>query len=175
MYQKFLRVIENANITISTYECDDMPPQTVDPTQGTVAFGAALFGWAFTLSQFARIYSQKFKVPKEILMKKLWGDNYFDPELKQWTTNDTTANGVKLERGFVQFILNPIIRLARNIMDNDKPKVFKITTELGINLSHDEKEQEGKELLRIVFMKWLHAAEALLEMIVTKLPSPKVA
>ena len=25
MYQKFLRVIENANIIISTYECDDMP------------------------------------------------------------------------------------------------------------------------------------------------------
>jgi elongation factor 2 len=101
MYQKFLRVIENANITISTYECEDMPPQTVDPTEGTVAFGAALFGWAFTLTKFARIYSEKFNISKDILTKKLWGDNYYDPEIKQWITSRTSASGNKLERGFV--------------------------------------------------------------------------
>ena len=61
MYQKFQRVIENANIIISTYESEDMPEsQQVDPTKGTVAFGAALFGWAFTLRTFARVYSKKF-------------------------------------------------------------------------------------------------------------------
>jgi elongation factor 2 len=47
-----------------------------------VAFGAALFGWAFTLSKFSRIYSKKFNISKDVLMKKLWGDNYYDPELK---------------------------------------------------------------------------------------------
>lgn len=58
MYQKFQRVIESANVTIATYDQGDMPePQAVDPTEGTVAFGAALFGWGFTLSKFARIYS----------------------------------------------------------------------------------------------------------------------
>lgn len=31
---------------------------------------------------------------------------------------------------------------------------------------------EKKDLLRNVFMKWLNAADTLLEMIVTKLPSP---
>ena len=25
MYQRFLRVIENVNVVISTYECEDMP------------------------------------------------------------------------------------------------------------------------------------------------------
>jgi len=54
MYQNFQKVIENANVIISTYECDDMgESQQVDPTNGTVAFGSALFGWAFTLTKFA--------------------------------------------------------------------------------------------------------------------------
>jgi elongation factor 2 len=50
MYQNFQRVIENANVIISTYECEDMgEAQQVDPTKGTVAFGSALFGWASPL------------------------------------------------------------------------------------------------------------------------------
>ena len=54
MYQNFQRVIENANVIISTYEFEDMGESNqVDPTNGTVAFGSALFGWAFTLTRFA--------------------------------------------------------------------------------------------------------------------------
>lgn len=79
MYQNFQRVIENANVIISTYEADDMGEgQQVDPTKGTVAFGSALFGWAFTLTRFAKIYSDKFKVDFEKMMVKLWGDNFYD-------------------------------------------------------------------------------------------------
>ena len=63
MYQNFLRVIENTNVVISTYECEDMGESLqVDPTNGTVAFGSALFGWAFTLTRFAKIYSKKFGI-----------------------------------------------------------------------------------------------------------------
>ena len=55
MYQSFQRVIENANVLISTYECEDMgESQQVDPTKGTVAFGSGYFGWAFTLTRFAK-------------------------------------------------------------------------------------------------------------------------
>jgi len=83
MYQNFQRVIENANVIISTYECDDMgESQQVDPTNGSVAFGSALFGWAFTLTRFARVYSEKFKLDILKLMQKLWGDNYFSPAKK---------------------------------------------------------------------------------------------
>jgi len=83
MYQRFVRTIENANVTISTYEAEDIQESyQVDPTNGTVAFGAAIFGWAFTLKQFARVYSYKFKIDQNVLMKKLWGDNYYDPSLR---------------------------------------------------------------------------------------------
>ena len=79
---------------ISTYECDDMgESQQVDPTIGTVAFGSALFGWAFTLTKFARTYSSKFKLDRERLMKKLWGDNFFSPEEKKFVTDSNLPNG----------------------------------------------------------------------------------
>jgi elongation factor 2 len=85
MYQNFQRVVENANVIISTYECDDMgESQQVDPTNGTVAFGSALFGWAFTLTRFATTYSDKFKLDRSKLMKKFWGDNFFNPAIKQF-------------------------------------------------------------------------------------------
>lgn len=118
MYQRFLRTIESVNVVISTYEQDDSGVTLpVDPTEGNVAFGAALFGWAFTLDKFAKIYSKKFKIDQKILAKKLWGDNYYDPTKRKFVTEDTTEDGRKLQRTFVEFIMDPIIRLMRNIME----------------------------------------------------------
>ena len=66
LYQTFLRTVENVNVIISTYVDDDGPMGEimVDPAKGTVGFGSGLHGWAFTLKQFAEIYSDKFKVIK---------------------------------------------------------------------------------------------------------------
>jgi elongation factor 2 len=173
MYQNFQRVVENANVIISTYECDDMgESQQVDPCKGTVAFGSALFGWAFTLTRFAKIYAEKFKVDFDKMMLKLWGDNFFDAKNKKWTTEEISDEGTNLKRCFVQFIMDPVVKLCRNIMDGNKEAVFKMLTSLEINLKPEEKERVGKELFKCVFQKWINAADALIEMIVTKLPSP---
>jgi len=54
MYQNFLRVIENVNVIVATYEMEDMGEcLQIDPQLGTCAMGSALFGWAFTLTKFA--------------------------------------------------------------------------------------------------------------------------
>jgi len=176
MYQTFQRVIESANVIISTYECDDMgESQQVDPTIGTVAFGSALFGWAFTLTKFARTYSSKFKLDREKLMKKLWGDNYFSPEEKKFVTDSNLPNGDQLPRCFVQFIMKPIIMLCRNCMDDKMDAVYKMIDSLGLVLKTEEKEKRKKDLFKCVFQKWINAAEALIEMIIMKLPSPRKA
>jgi elongation factor 2 len=176
MYQNFQRVIENANVIISTYEVEDMgEQQQVDPTKGTVAFGSALFGWAFTLTRFARIYSDKFKVDFDKMMNKLWGDNFYDAKGKKWKTDEIADDGSNLKRCFVQFIMEPIIRMCRNIMDNNKEAVWKMLGHLEINLRTEDKDKQGKDLLKAVFQKWINAADALLEMIVLKLPSPAKA
>lgn len=108
-------------------------------------------------------------------MKKLWGDNYYDPTIKQFITEPVSSDGKPLERTFVEFIINPIMRLFKNIMEDKRENVFKIVNSLGLTLTNEQKEMSGKPLLKAVFMKWLNAAEALLEMIVEKLPSPVVA
>ena len=176
MYQTFQRVIENANVIIATYEADDMGEgQQVDPTKGTVAFGSALFGWAFTLTRFAKIYADKFKVDFDKMMQKLWGDNFFDSKGKKWKVDEVADDGTNLKRCFVQFIMEPVIRLCRNIMDGNKEAINKMLTTLEINLKTEDKEKQGKDLFKCVFQKWLNAADALLEMIVMKLPSPAKA
>lgn len=128
-----------------------MEAQTVDPVEGTVAFGSAKFGWAFTLTKFARTYAKQLKVDPSILIKKFWGDNYFDHSTKKWVTTDEGADGTKLKRGFVEFIIDPIIRLVTFIMEDKKEEVFKICEKQGIVLPNEEKELSGNNLMKKVF------------------------
>ena len=54
-------------------------------------------------------------------------------------------------------------------------KVNKMLSTLEITLKADELKLQGKHLMKNVFQKWINAAEALLEMIILKLPSPVTA
>ena len=108
-------------------------------------------------------------------MRRLWGDNYYNPALKKFQNTDQTPEGKQLQRSFTQFIMKPILQLSRNIMNENHEAVFKGLDILGITLKPVEKQLRGKDLLKNVFQKWLNAAEALLEMIILKLPSPMQA
>jgi elongation factor 2 len=177
MYQKFLRVIENVNVLIATYEDADTPHEElkalqIDPVIGTCAFGSALFGWAFTITKFAKVYAAKFGIEKAKMMEKLWGDNYFDQKAKKWKNHSKSDDDKELKRAFVQFMMEPVIRLCRATMNGEMEKVTKMLGTLEINLKPDELKLTGKHLMKNVFQKWINAAEALLEMIILKLPSP---
>lgn len=76
MYQDFVKIIDKVNSVQSTYVFEDTvqesneevklnelaSPKTpayldLNPSRGNVAFGAGRQNWAFTLSQFARLYA----------------------------------------------------------------------------------------------------------------------
>merc|ERR1719476_292956 len=80
-----------------------------------------------------------------------------------------------LPRAFCQFIMTPISQLMNSIMQDDKEKYEKMMGTLGIVLKGDEKHLTGKPLMKRAMQLWINAAETLLSMIVTKLPSPQVA
>merc|ERR1712160_39250 len=80
-----------------------------------------------------------------------------------------------LPRAFCQFIMTPINQLMRAIMDDQKDKYEKMMVTLGIVLKGDEKGLTGKPLMKRPMQIWINAADTLLSMIVSKLPSPKVA
>ena len=42
-----------------------------------------MHGWAFTLKQFAEIYADKFKIEVPKLMKRLWGDQFFNAKVRE--------------------------------------------------------------------------------------------
>ena len=46
---------------------------------------------------------------------------------------------------------------------------------LGVELKHEDKDKDGKQLLKTIMRTWLPAGEALLQMIAIHLPSPVVA
>lgn len=71
--------------------------------------------------------------------------------------------------------MKPITMLARNIMEGKTEQVWKMAENVGIKLTNDEKELTGKKLFKAIFKKWIPAADALLEMIILRLPSPAKA
>ncbi|KAF0456990.1 elongation factor 2 [Gigaspora margarita] len=175
LYTAFQRTIESVNVIISTYNDKSLGEIQVYPEKGTVAFGSGLHGWGFTLRQFARRYSKKFGVDQDKMMQKLWGENYFNPVTKKWSTKPFTPEGKPLERAFCSLVLDPIFKLFDAIMNFKKDTVDMMLEKLEIKLNNEEKEKDGKSLLKIVMRKFLPAADALLEMIVIHLPSPLTA
>lgn len=175
LYQTFSRTIESVNVIISMYNEKALGDVQVYPEQGTVAFGSGLHGWAFTLRQFANRYAKKFGVSTEKLMPKLWGDSYFNPKTKKWSSKAQDADGNQLERGFNMFVLDPIFKIFDAVMNFKKDAIPTLLEKLEINLTSDEKDLEGKALLKVIMRKFLPAGDSLLEMIVINLPSPVTA
>ena len=153
--------------------CPLSPPNQVDPTQGTVGFGSGLHGWAFTLKQFAEIYSTKFKIDPPKLMKRLWGDQFYNAKERKWNK----SGGEGYIRGFCQFVLDPIFKVSLlqrerrwscssspslppslqvfdAIMNFKKEETAKMIEKLQIKLESEDREKEGKPLLKAV-MRYL--------------------
>ena len=143
----------------------------VDPTKGNVGFGSGLQAWAFSLKQFAEMYSAKFKIEEKKLMRRFWGNNFYNITEKTWT-NQKKADNV---RGFVQYVLNPIYQVFDFCMNKSQHEVLGLVEKLNIKLDKDEQELTGKNLLKTVMRKWLPAGDTLLQMIAIHLPSPVTA
>jgi len=176
-YQSFSRAIESANVVIETCRDPILGDVQVDPSKGTVGFGSGLQGWGFTLQTFARMYAKKSGVKEEIWMKKVWGDNFFNPVTKKWVTQSLdTANGNQVcQRGFCQYVFGPINKMFDSVMNNEKDKYLKMLEGLDVKIPADAKEFVGKALLKRIMQTWLPLADTLLKMIVVHLPSPAKA
>ncbi|XP_070297306.1 elongation factor 2 [Salvelinus sp. IW2-2015] len=145
LFATFQRIVENVNVIIATYGEDEGGPMgsiMVDPMVGTVGFGSGLHGWAFTLKQFAEMYVAKFTAkgdqktemnPEERckkvedMMKKLWGEKFFDPSCGKFSKSATNAAGEKLPRTFCQLVLDPIFKPGIKNCDPKAPLMMYIS------------------------------------------------
>lgn len=173
LYQKFTRIVESVNVIIATYS-DEKGPMgdiKVDPARGSVGFGSGLHSWAFTLKQFAEMYAEKFGIDTEKLMNRMWGENFYNPQSKKWGKKQEPG----YKRAFCMFVLDPIYKMFDAIMNFKKDETAKLLEKLNIQLTSAEREEEGKNLLKIVMRKWIPAGDTLLQMIAIHLPSPVTA
>merc|ERR1712038_2111214 len=181
LFQTFSRIVENVNVIVATYADDDGPMGVVrgDVNNGSVGLGSGLHGWAFTLKQFAEMYATKFGVDTDKMMKKLWGESFFNPKTKKWSKTKDADN----KRSFCMYVLDPIYMVFDAIMNFKKEQteklLGKLTTAQGKLvkdvLKTEEKEMEGKPLMKAVMRNWLPAGEAMFQMICIHLPSPVTA
>ncbi|EPY18778.1 elongation factor 2 [Strigomonas culicis] len=174
-YQGFVKTLQNVNVVIATYNDPSMGDLQVSPDKGTVAIGSGLQAWAFSLTRFANMYAAKFGVDEMKMRERLWGDNFFDAKNKKWIKQETNADGDRVRRAFCQFCLDPVYQIFDAVMNEKKEKVEKMLKSLNIALTTEERDQVPKKLLKTIMMKFLPAAETLLQMIVAHLPSPKRA
>merc|ERR1712096_345250 len=173
LYKTFERIVENINAIIATYNDEDGPMGDiqVSPDNGTVGFGSGLHGWAFSLKQFATMYASKFGIDVQKLMKRLWGDNCFNPKTNKW------SKSMKDDyiRGFCMFVLTPIYKVTQAIMNEDNEAIDKLVKKTGCTLRPEDRAKVGKQLLKTFMRIWLPAGDTLLEMITIHLPSPVTA
>lgn len=116
----------------------------VDPKRGTVGFGAGLHGWAFTLKDFAAMYTKKFGIAEDKLMKRLWGDNFYNHKEKKWDKEPSSG-----DRGFVKFCLSPIFQVFETCMKKPKEEAIALAEKMGVKLTVEEKDNQEKGLLKV--------------------------
>jgi len=176
LYQKFQRVVEDVNVIIATYgggdEDSPMGQLMIHPTAGTVGFGSGLHSWAFSLKQFADIYAAKFNTDVPKLMKKLWGDNFYDAKNKKWVKSQSKTAP---KRAFVQFIMDPIYKVFDVIMGEKAAEIPALYEKLNVHLDKENRDLVGKPLMKAFMRTWLPAGDTLLQMIAIHLPSPVTA
>ena len=125
----------------------------IDSVLRTVGFGSGLHGWAFTLKQFAEMYVAKFAAKgkgqleplewakKVDMMKKLWGDLYFDPVNSKFSKSATNPDGKKLPQTFCQLILDPVFKAFNVVMNFKKEETVKLTEKTG----HQARQQRQRQ------------------------------
>jgi hypothetical protein len=74
------------------------------------------------------------------MMKKLWGENFFNPEAKKWSKSKGEDN----KRSFCTYVLNPIYMIYDVIMNFKKEEMAKL---LGKLTTADDKAV--KDLLMV--------------------------
>lgn len=145
------------------------------PLKGNVVFGSALGGWGFLVSDFVSTYTKKLGLEADVIAPCLWGDHYFVPRKKEFVSTPPHDNAIPV---FAAFILKPFwdIYGAFLPVKNDE-MVTKILT--GLNIQMTEREMKCFEspgaTVAAICQRWLPLSEAILAMVVARVPDPTVA
>uniref|UniRef100_A0A671LR05 Elongation factor 2-like n=1 Tax=Sinocyclocheilus anshuiensis TaxID=1608454 RepID=A0A671LR05_9TELE len=143
LYQTFQRIVENVNVIISTYGEDERGPM------GNIMIDPVIG----TVGFGSGLHGWAFTL-------KQFAEMYVAKFCK--STCDTPV----ITPHFLD------LQVFDAIMNFRKEETAKLIEKLDIKLDPEDKDKEGKQLLKAVMRRWLPAGEALLQMITIHLPSP---
>lgn len=143
------------------------------PEKGNVIFCSAVHGWAFTISDFSKIFAQKLKCNEKMLQKFLWGEFYLNPKNKKVYAQ---AQNDKHKPMFVEFILQNIFNIYDKVRSGEVQKVEAIAKGLNVELPQKYKEILAKDPLNMVIFlmnKWLPIDRNILKTVIALIPNPR--
>jgi ribosome assembly protein 1 len=121
-----------------------------DPVKGNVIFCSALDCWGFTLPTFAEILSKKLGFKKEVIVKYLWGEYYFNGKQKKVFNEPLSENS---KPRFVEFILDNLYKLYKLVyVEKDVEKIIKTAENLKANILRSELnmlEKDPRPLMKV--------------------------
>ncbi|QQP39437.1 Uncharacterized protein FKW44_020322 [Caligus rogercresseyi] len=140
------------------------------PDAGNVLFASAFHGWAFSISSFAAIYSQKLGFSEETLRRTLWGDYYLNPKAQKILKGALSKAKKPL---FVQLILESLWSVYESIIRKDELKLEKILASLALKIHpRDLRSNEVRQRLNAIMGAWIPLSQAVLDTVISHLPSP---
>ena len=172
-YFKIKAVLEEVNDLLAScsYGTDTL---RVSPELGNVCFSSGLFGWSFTLTQFAQLYAEYYggDFPPAEFAKRLWGDIYYNPEDRKFKKKKIDSDS---KRTFVEFVLEPIYKLFSQVVGEETKDLDKTLHSLGIKLVKAELKMDAKALLKRVTQAFFGKATGFVDMVSKFIPSPVAA
>lgn len=152
------------------------------PEMGNVVFASATDGWACRLTDFAKLFSNKFGISEKVLTRTLWGDYYLNSKTKRIVRKNPRDVRASAKPMFVQFVLASIYAVYDDVLSTQHDltlavqKREKIASKLGLKVSaRDLKHRDAHIALHAIMHAWLPASSTLLETVIGKLPSAALA
>lgn len=176
-FYKLRRLIESVNLVINSISGNEQTLR-LSPELGNVCFASNLFGCIFSLESFTKMYFAKHNLGNlnfskiDAFSKRLWGDFYY--ENKKFTTKPNNKIASATKRTFIQFILDPLYKLATRIVSLDPPelKIF-LQEQFKMNFSVNQLKLNSKALMKLIFNEFFgYPSPPLVEILNLQTPSP---
>ncbi|XP_013419342.1 116 kDa U5 small nuclear ribonucleoprotein component-like isoform X2 [Lingula anatina] len=168
-YYKLRHIVDEVNGLISTF-ADEEEDMSVSPLKGNVCFASSYYRFCFTLSSFAKIYSDTYGgINTYEFARRLWGDIYFNSKTRKFSKKPANSTS---QRSFVEFILEPLYKIFSMTVGDVDLNLPQVCEELGISLTKEERKLNIRPLLRIVLRRFFGDFSGFVDMCVQHVPSP---
>ena len=103
------------------------------------------------------------------MQKHLWGDYYYYPKTKTFSTEPKHDNDKPL---CVDFVLQTIWEVYEKVFEKNIARVEKIISVLGLKINDKIKQTLDYPLVREILMNWIPLDKAIFRSVVNCLPDP---